>query len=155
MTPPIRYHAGKFPPKDIDWARLVPLIGSAHAAVARLDGTLNAVPNPNVLLSPLTTQEATLSSKIEGTQATMGEVLEFEAGDESLFPPEKAADILEILNYRQALNEAAAALSRLAGFRDGLSGRPTPFCCKASAAIIKLRASIAGQSIGLASSIPP
>jgi hypothetical protein len=33
-----------------------------------------------VLLSPLTTQEAVLSSKIEGTQATMGEVLEFEAG---------------------------------------------------------------------------
>ena len=35
--------------------------------------------NAAVLLSPLTTQEAVLSSRIEGTQATMGEVLEFEA----------------------------------------------------------------------------
>jgi hypothetical protein len=33
-----------------------------------------------LLLSPLTTQEAVLSSKIEGTQATLGEVLKFEAG---------------------------------------------------------------------------
>ncbi|WP_291323487.1 Fic/DOC family N-terminal domain-containing protein [Desulfonatronospira sp.] len=32
------------------------------------------MPNPDVLLSPLTTQEAVLSSRIEGTQATMGTV---------------------------------------------------------------------------------
>ncbi|WP_370642837.1 Fic/DOC family N-terminal domain-containing protein [Ectothiorhodospira sp. 9905] len=32
-----------------------------------------AIPNASVLLSPLTTQEAVLSSRIEGTQATMGE----------------------------------------------------------------------------------
>ena len=40
---------------------------------------LAAVPNPAILLSPLTKQEAVLSSKIEGTQATMGEVLGFKA----------------------------------------------------------------------------
>ncbi len=57
----------------------MPLIGPANAAVARYDGILSAIPNPDILLSPLTTQEAVLSSRIEGTQATMGEVLEFEA----------------------------------------------------------------------------
>lgn len=34
---------------------------------ARYDGILYGVPDPEVLLSPLTTQEAVLSSRIEGT----------------------------------------------------------------------------------------
>jgi hypothetical protein len=61
MPDPVSYHYDKFPPQNIDWSRLIPLIGPANAAL---------------LLSPLTTQEAVLSSRIEGTQATMGEVLE-------------------------------------------------------------------------------
>ena len=36
--------------------------------------------NPAVMLSPLTSKEAVLSSKIEGTQATVKEVFEHEAG---------------------------------------------------------------------------
>ncbi len=57
-----------------------PLVGQANAALARYDGLLQGIPNPAVMLSPLTTQEAVLSSKIEGTQATVDEVLEQEAG---------------------------------------------------------------------------
>ena len=67
MTMPVRYHLGEFPPKRIDWERLVPLIGPANAALARYDGLLSVIPNADVLLSPLTTQEAVLSSLIEGT----------------------------------------------------------------------------------------
>ena len=75
---PVHYHEGRFPPEErLDWPKLIPLIGPAVAAVARYDGVLAAVPNPRVLLSPMTTQEAVLSSRIEGTQATMSEVLEF------------------------------------------------------------------------------
>jgi hypothetical protein len=71
---PVLYHYGRFPPAAaLDWPRLIPLIGPAAAAVARYDGILSAIPNPALLLSPLTTQEAVLSSRIEGTQATMGE----------------------------------------------------------------------------------
>ena len=76
--PPVYYHEGAFPPEKLEWERLIPLIGPANAAVARYDGILSAIPNAHVLLSLLTTQEAVLSSRIEGTQATMGEVLEFE-----------------------------------------------------------------------------
>lgn len=93
----------------IDWERLVPLIGPANRALAQFNGVLYGVPNPDVLLSPLTMQEAVLSSRIEGTQATLGEVLEFEAGEE----PEQEArriDIHEILNYRGALLRAEDAL---------------------------------------------
>jgi hypothetical protein len=50
----------------------VSLIGQANAALARYDGILLGMVNPQVLLSPLTTREAVLSSRIEGTQASLG-----------------------------------------------------------------------------------
>lgn len=114
MTGPIYYHQGKFPPQHLDWTRLVPLIGPANGAVARYDGVLAAIPNAHVLLSPLTTQEAVLSSRIEGTQATMGEVLEYEArGDTEEPTTPKEADIWEILNYRKAMRYATEQLKTL------------------------------------------
>ncbi len=70
-----KYHEDGFPPDKLDWDKLVPYIGPASAAVARYDGILPAVPNAAVLLSPLTTREAVLSSRIEGTQVTIGDVL--------------------------------------------------------------------------------
>jgi Fic family protein len=109
---PVTYHHGKFPPVAIEWTELIPLLGPAAAAVARYDGLLEAIPNSEVLLSPLRTQEAVLSSRIEGTQATMGEVLEFEAGEE-VASPERRADIQEVLNYRAALREAEKQLRKL------------------------------------------
>jgi len=114
MSTPVQYHEGQFPPKALDWERLVPLIGPANAAVARYDGMLAAIPNAHVLLSPLTTQEAVLSSRIEGTQATMGEVLEYEArGDTDEPATAKEADIWEILNYRKAMRAATDSLKKL------------------------------------------
>jgi len=109
---PVHYHEGRFPPSSIEWPPLIPLLGPASAAVARYDGMLAAIPNSSVLLSPLTTQEAVLSSRIEGTQATIGEVLEFEAGKEAP-SPERRDEIREILNYRIALRGAQEALKKL------------------------------------------
>lgn len=114
MTTPVQYHYGKFPPTNLDWTQLIPLIGPASAALARYDGTLAAIPNASVLLSPLTTQEAVLSSRIEGTQATMGEVLEFEAeGESKKISQDKKADIDEVLNYRRAMWHAVDLLIEL------------------------------------------
>jgi Fic family protein len=112
-TKPVYYHEGHFPPKDIDWKSLISLIGPANAALARYDGTLLAIPNASLLLSPLMTQEAVLSSRIEGTQATMGEVLEYEAGTEQKNDPQKNADISEVLNYRKAMWKAVDLLKGL------------------------------------------
>lgn len=104
MTTPVRYHLGEFPPRTIDWPRLIPLIGPANAGLARYDGLLSAIPNAQILLSPLTTQEAVLSSKIEGTHVTIGEVLEIEAGgDSDSFTQPKREDAEEVLNYRKAM----------------------------------------------------
>src|SRR5262245_52216856 len=114
MAGPVYYHEGCFPPRELDWAALIPLIGPANAAVARYDGILSAMPNAALLLSPLTTQEAVLSSRIEGTEATMGEVLEYEAeGDSKKFSPERRADINEVLNYRRAMRHAEQMLEQL------------------------------------------
>ncbi|MDZ7800819.1 MAG: Fic/DOC family N-terminal domain-containing protein [Trueperaceae bacterium] len=109
---PVHYHLGRFPPEGMDLERLVPLIGRAHAALAAYNALLVAIPNPSVLLSPLVTQEAVLSSKIEGTHATVGEVLEFEADLEtSTFERAKRNDIEEIRNYRMALSTMAKSLT--------------------------------------------
>ncbi|MBA3008604.1 MAG: Fic family protein [Proteobacteria bacterium] len=97
------------PPENLDYGRLIGLVGRANAELARYDGLLQGVVNPAVLLSPLTTQEAVLSSKIEGTQATLDEVLEHEAGQS--FSPEKDQDIREVVNYRTALLTATAELA--------------------------------------------
>jgi Fic family protein len=99
------------PHKDIEWEPLIPLIGAANRALAHYDGALYGVPNPAVLLSPMTTQEAVLSSRIEGTLATLGDVLKFEAGEEPKQESRKF-DIEEINNYREALRHAERALKK-------------------------------------------
>jgi Fic family protein len=105
---PFKPHS--LPIQGINWERHIPLIGAANRSLARYDGAVYGVPNPEVLLSPLTTREAVISSKIEGTQATLGDVLKFDAGDE---PDQESRrqDIHEIINYRRALHHAADALS--------------------------------------------
>lgn len=112
---PVSYHYDKFPPQNLDWIRIVPFIGPATLALGDFKGMLEAIPNPSVLLAPLRDQEAVLSSRIEGTQATLGEVLEYEADAGPATPPsaEKVDDIQEVLNYRHALSFATEKLSEL------------------------------------------
>lgn len=74
--------------------------------------------NPHILLTPLTTQEAVLSSRIEGTQASLDDVLRYEAevGEPSEFEerevPPDISDILEIINYRKAMASAVGELEK-------------------------------------------
>lgn len=98
------YIPDQLPISNLDSNKLLGLVGRANAELARYDGLLQGIVNPSILLSPLTTQEAVLSSKIEGTQATLGEVLEHEAG--LTVSGEKEMDIQEIVNYRKALTFA-------------------------------------------------
>ncbi len=102
------YQPDQLPVENLDYRQLFALVGAANAELARYDGLLQGIPNPAVMLSPLTTQEAVLSSKIEGTQATVDEVLEQEAGLEK--QGEKYKDIQEISNYRSALYQASEHL---------------------------------------------
>ncbi len=105
------YSPQRLPLDSLDWVSLVPLIGKANAAVARYDGLLQAIINPAVLLSPLTTQEAVLSSRIEGTQATLKEVLAFEAAPD-IKEGRRYEDIQEIMNYRTAMAYAVQEMQQ-------------------------------------------
>lgn len=98
------YVPSKLPLKGLNYERLFPLVGDANGELARYDGLLQGIVNPSIMLSPLTNEEAVLSSKIEGTQATVDEVLEQEAG--IIKEGEKYKDIQEIINYREALRSA-------------------------------------------------
>ena len=121
----------------------MPLIGPAHAAVAHYEGMLKGLPNANVLLSPLASQEAVLSSRIEGTQTTLTELLTFEAeGNLSDESTPARADIREVLNYRLALYAAIDILKESPCHRDS-SGKHMRFCCRACGDKTKRLASIA------------
>ena len=101
----------KLPLKFLDWSSLVAEIGQANRSLADYNGMLRHLPYAPMLLAPLTVQEAVLSSRIEGTLATMSDVLQSEAGE----PPDgvaRRADIEEIQNYRKALALATKALEK-------------------------------------------
>lgn len=93
------------PPEDLSYESVVRLVGDANAALARYDGMLEGLINPEVMLSPLVMKEAELSSRIEGTIATASDVYLQQAGNH--FDPDRQADIGEILNYRAALRDGS------------------------------------------------
>jgi len=68
------------------------------------------LPNPHVLMRPFIRREAVLSSKIEGTQATLGELLAAEAGAVVDRSPE---DLKEVGNYVVALEHGISLLREL------------------------------------------
>lgn len=90
------------PIKELDWIRLVPLIGQANSALSNYNGIIRHMINPLLLLKPLTMQEAVLSSKIEGTQASLTEVLQKNLI--SKYDERKKLDVEEIENYTKALH---------------------------------------------------
>lgn len=101
----VRYHTGKFPPTNIDWRAIASPLAEASTALARYDSFLGIIPNPEILIAPLMIQEAVTSSRIEGTQATVGDVLEFNAGNTDV-SPSKRDDIRKVVNYQVAVEHA-------------------------------------------------
>lgn len=92
----------------IDLAGLITLVGKAHSALSNYNGALIHLINPQILLAPMTTKESTMSSRIEGTQATFTEVLQHDAGEN--FNTNKDREIQEVLNYRSAMAYAVDLL---------------------------------------------
>lgn len=99
----------KLPPVA-KYEKFLPSLTKAHASIARLDALLYQLRNPKLLSRTLATKEAVLSSQIEGTQATLSEVLEHEAKGEEKEISSKEKDFREILNYRLALEAGVTIL---------------------------------------------
>lgn len=106
------FNLAKLPVK-IDYNQLVGKLTEAHRAIASLDVLLETLPNPALLGRTMQTKEAVLSSKIEGTQATINEVLGYEAMADKKEDLVKKKDINEVINYRQAMNLGVKSLTTL------------------------------------------
>lgn len=104
------YIPEELPLTNIDWVRHIHLLGEANRALAKYDGILSGIVNQSILLSPLTTQEAVISSRIEGTQVSFEDVLEYEAEMTQRFDSGQTNDIIEIMNYRKAMEKALELL---------------------------------------------
>ena len=85
-------------------------LSDADRLIGRLAGQEAYLPNPHVLLRPFVRREAVLSSRIEGTQATLGELLAAEAGAAVDRSPD---DLKEVANYVVALEHGIKRLKAL------------------------------------------
>jgi Fic family protein len=98
------------PPK-LAWSpELVKAAIDAGHVLGRLAGEGGRLPNPHLLIRPFVRREAVLSSKIEGTQATLGQLLADEAGALAERVPD---DLNEVRNYVVALEQGVARLGKL------------------------------------------
>ncbi len=91
---------------DIDH-ELLSLLSKTNHLLGVLDGTANRLPNINQLITMYIRKEALLSSQIEGTQATLDDILDPSA-EENL-----NLNVTEVLNYIKATKYAVSRLTEL------------------------------------------
>lgn len=85
-------------------------LSRADRALGRLDGSIETLPHPELFLSMFVRKEAVLSSQIEGTQASLSDVLKAEAAVRDRGRP---SDVREVQNYMTALDRGVALLNEL------------------------------------------
>lgn len=98
------FKAQFLPINSINLQKLIFLVSEASKQLSLYNGILQVIPNPNILLAPMTTKEAVLSSQIEGTQVSFNEMLEYES--ENNLNIHNQDNIQEVINYKNAINEA-------------------------------------------------
>ncbi len=98
------------PPLRIE-GELAELHADSVAALSRLAVAGDMVPSAHWFLYGFVRKEAVISSQIEGTQATLQDILTYEATHKS----DRPADVEEICNYVEALRFARSELARPKG----------------------------------------
>jgi len=88
------------PPILLD-TELVSLLSSAERGLGRLDGVAQVLPNPDLFVAMYVNKEALLSSQIEGTQASLIDVLGATKEKREII-----SDVQEVINYVEAMNYA-------------------------------------------------
>jgi Fic family protein len=98
-------------PPEIRWnQKLAKALSQADSKLGQLAGEGRRLPNPHILIHPFVRREAVFSSRIEGTQSTLGELLASEAGAASERSPD---DLREVGNYVAALEYGVGRLKTL------------------------------------------
>jgi Fic family protein len=90
---------------------LVTALSAADQALGELRGLGGALANPHLLIRPLARWEAVLSSRIEGTRASLDDLLAYEATQLTFLEP--ASDVREVHNYVRALEYGLERISTL------------------------------------------
>ena len=107
----VPYHLGAFPPQQLELATFFNEILAATDALSRYDQMLKTLHNSEILLAPLRSREAVISSRIEGTISTLDEILRYEAESTHMQTPrEVRQDTVETLLYQRTLKAAQATL---------------------------------------------
>lgn len=107
----VKYHYEKFPPTNLNYEFLMPQIVAAATAIARYDQMLKNMHNSEILLAPLRSQEAVISSRMEGTVSTMDEILQYEADyDDAEVSTNARSEVIETFLYQRALRNAQKAI---------------------------------------------
>ncbi len=89
-------------PPRLAWSgALVTLHSEAERELARLALAGGDFPHPTILVRPFIRNEAVISSRIEGTQATLEDLYSYEAAQMSFLDP--GSDAREVYNYVRAL----------------------------------------------------
>jgi Fic family protein len=98
-------------PPAIEWTSgVVTLLSAADRALGQLSGLGRNLPNPHLLIGLFTRREAVLSSRIEGTQALLSDLVLFEAAPEN---EPRIPDVREVANYVRALEHGLAVQTTL------------------------------------------
>lgn len=92
---------------------LVRSLSSADARLSELAGMGRQAPNPHLLIAPYMRQEAVLSSRIEGTQASLSELFEEELRPDRDATTPAEADARKVRNYVRALEHGLRRLEAL------------------------------------------
>jgi len=100
----------QLPPKLTWTPALLRSLSEADRLIGWLAGEGGRLANPHLLMRPFLTREAVLSSRIEGTQATLGEILAADAGAMVERSPD---DLKEVANYVAALEHGIERLKEL------------------------------------------
>ncbi|WP_207957034.1 Fic/DOC family N-terminal domain-containing protein [Rubrobacter tropicus] len=94
-------------------SRLVRALSEADRALGELAGLGRTLPNPYLLTRPFSRREAVLSSRIEGTQASLVDLYAFEAEPPLFGALERRSDVREVQNYVRALEHGLERLKEL------------------------------------------
>lgn len=87
------------------------LLSLADRKLGRLDGITQILPNPELFVAMYVKKEAVLSAQIEGTQASLVDVLNVPANDSS--SDNSHNDVREVVNYVNAIYWGIERLSEL------------------------------------------
>jgi len=101
------------PPKVEYDARLVLALSRADTALSALDGLARHLPDPTTIVGPYLRREAVLSSRIEGTEAKVSDLLLEEAEPAPEVRAKLPKDVLEVRNYVMALEQGIEKMKKL------------------------------------------